>query len=71
MRGFKIFALCVCLVAVIFGLIDISAGYHRVVPTCAGAGSTCFVANSIWPNRWWSIIGVPLSIAAIVAFFIK
>jgi hypothetical protein len=45
--------------------------WKRFTMTCAGAGSTCFVANSIWPNRWWSIIGVPLSIAAIVAFFIK
>jgi hypothetical protein len=71
MRGFKIFALCLCLVAVIFGLIDISTGYHRVVPTCACAGLACFLGNNVWPNRWWSIVGAPLSIAAIVAFFIK
>jgi hypothetical protein len=68
---FTVFVLCLCLVAVILGLVDISTGYHRVLPTFACAGLACILANSVWPNRWWSIVGAPMSIAAIVAFFIK
>jgi hypothetical protein len=31
-KAFKIVALCICIAAVGFGLIDLSAGYHRVEP---------------------------------------
>jgi hypothetical protein len=68
--GFRFFGLCLWLIAVIPGLIDINAGYHRALPTFANAPSACYFANRLWPNRRWSIIGVPAAIAALVAFFI-
>jgi hypothetical protein len=69
--GFTFFVLCLCVVAVILGLIDLSTGHHRLTPTCGCAGSACYLANRLWPSRWWSTIGVPLSMAAIVSFFIE
>jgi hypothetical protein len=69
-KGFKIIALCICIAAVSVGLIDLSRGYHRVVPTCASAAFTCYFANILWPHRWWQIVAVVLSIAAISAFFV-
>jgi len=68
-RAFKIVALCICIATVSFGLIDLHAGYHRVVPTCATAAVTCYVANSLWPHRSWQIVATVLSIAALSAFF--
>jgi hypothetical protein len=71
-KVFKIVAICICIciAAVSFGLIDLSRGYHRVVPTCASAASTCYFANMLWPHRWLQIVAVVLSIATISAFFI-
>jgi len=69
-KVFKIVALCICTGAVSFGLIDLSRGYHRLVPTCASAAFTCYFANMLWPHRWLQIVAVVLSIAAISAFFI-
>jgi hypothetical protein len=66
----KIVALCICTAAVSFGLIDLSRGYHRVVPTCVSAAFTCYFANMLWPHRWLQIVAVVLSIATISAFFI-
>jgi hypothetical protein len=66
----KIVGLCICSAAVSFGLIDLSRGYHRVVPTCASAACTCYFANMLWPHRWLQIVAVVLSIATISAFFI-
>jgi hypothetical protein len=37
--GFTFFVLCLCVVAVILGLIDLSTGDHRVTPTSGCAGS--------------------------------
>jgi hypothetical protein len=69
-KAFKIAALCISIAAVSLGLVDLSRGYHRVVPTCASAAFICYLANSLWPRRWWQIAAVVLSIAAISAFFV-
>jgi hypothetical protein len=66
--AFKIVALCVCIAAVSSGLIDLSAGYHRVGPACFSAAATCYFANSLWPHRWFQIVAVVLSMAAISSF---
>ncbi len=69
--GFTMFALFLCLSAVTLGLIDSGRGYVRVLPICASAGSACYFANRLWPNRLWVCIGVSASMAAIVVFFIR
>jgi len=69
-KAFKIVALCVCIAAVSFGLIDLSAGYHRVRPTCFSAVSIYYFGNSLWPHRWFQIVAVVLSIAAISVFYV-
>jgi len=69
-KAFRIGALCICVVAVSFGLIDLSAGYHRIGSTCFSAAGTCYFANTFWPHRWFQIFAVVLSIAAIGAFFV-
>jgi hypothetical protein len=66
----KIALLCLCIVALILGLIDLSAGYHRLVPTCSSAGFACYYANKLWPHRWWEIVAVAFFIAAIASFFV-
>jgi hypothetical protein len=69
--GFTFFVVCLCVVAVALGLIDLRTGHHRLTPTSGCAASACYLANRLWPSRWWSIIGVPSAIVAIVSFFIK
>jgi hypothetical protein len=68
-RTFRIVALCICIAAVSFGVIDLIRGYHRVVPTCASAAFTCYFANILWPHRGWQIGAGILGIAVISAFF--
>jgi hypothetical protein len=69
-RTFSVVALWICIAAVSFGLIDVSRGFHRIVPTCASAAFTCYFANKLWPHRWWQIGAGVLGIAAISAFFV-
>jgi hypothetical protein len=47
-KAFKIAALCICIAAVCFGLIDLNAGYHRVGPTCFSAAATCYFVTALW-----------------------
>jgi hypothetical protein len=68
-RTFRIVALCICIAAVSFGVIDLIRGNHRVVPTCASAAFTCYFANILWPRRGWQIGAGILGVAAISAFF--
>jgi hypothetical protein len=69
-RAFTIVALCICIAAVIVGLIDLISGYHRVAPTCASAAFSCYFANKLWPHRWLVVGAVVLSIIAITAYFL-
>ena len=68
-RTFRVVALCVCIAAVTFGIIDFSGGHHRIVATCTSAGFACYFANGLRSNRWWLIVAVVLWLAAISAFF--
>jgi hypothetical protein len=70
-KAFIIVALCFSVAGTVVGLIDLSGGYHRLQPTCFCAGSVCYLANILRPNRWWLIFGVPLWITAIWIHFIK
>jgi hypothetical protein len=69
-KAFIIVALCFSVAATVVRLIDLSRGYHRLQPTCAG--SACYLAYVLRPNRWWWLLfALPLSIAAIAIHFIK
>jgi hypothetical protein len=69
-RVLTIVAICICIAAVIVGLIDLISGYHRVASTCASAAFACYFANKLWPHRGFPIGAVILSAGAISAFFL-
>ena len=69
-RTFMIAALCICIAAASFGLIDLIRGYHRVAPTCLTAGFAFYFASKLKPNRWFQIVAVILSMAAIGVFYV-
>jgi hypothetical protein len=69
-RTLNIVGLCLGIAAMSICLVDLSARYHRVVPTCSSAVITCYFANCLRPHRAWPIVAVVLAIVEISAFII-
>jgi hypothetical protein len=70
-RTLKIVGLCFGIAALSICLVDLSAGYYRVVPACSSAVITCYFAYSLRPHRAWTILAVVLAIVEISAFIIS